>query len=266
MKTAKSAALAFVFSVVTLHSVAFGQCGTPAPTRDPQGVVVLNQMAAATGWSAPNLPTDAIAKGTVTTAGKDNTLNVTVKIKGPGLLRTDIQETSSSTIVNNGQGAVITPDSARFLPDVSALAIRAFTLPVFSDVGVAATDGNLSVAYLGKHIVNGQDTQKIQIARQFDPCSPLAAAYSIISPITVWVDASSALPVQIQYTQTAADNQNASSSRIRQFSNYKAVNGIAVAFTQVEVMNGQTSATWQLNDVQFNAGLTDGDFALPKGQ
>jgi outer membrane lipoprotein-sorting protein len=265
MITARFAGLVFLVSVVTLHSFSFGQCGTPVPTRDPEGLAVLDQMAAATGWTATNLPADAVATGTVTTPGKDNVLSIILKIKGQGQLRTDIQETASTVIINNGQGAVITPFGTRFLPDVSALAVRPFTMPAFSDVGVAANDPNVSIAYVGKDTVNGQSTKEIQVARQVDPCSPLAA-FSKIFPITVWVDASSGLPVQIQYAQTAADNQNASSSRIRQFSNYKVLNGIAVAFTQVEVIDGQTSATWQVNDVRFNVGLTDGEFALPNEQ
>ena len=266
MSTARFAALAFLCSVVTLHSLSFSQCGVPAPTRDPRSLAVLNQMAAVTGWTVTNLPADAVATGIVTPAGKDNMLSVTLKIKGQGQLRTDIQETASSTIINNGQGAVITPNGTRFLPNVSAQGIRPFTMPAFSDVGGAASDANVSVAFVGKDVVNGQSTQEIQITRPVDPCSPLAAEFAILYPITVWVDASSGLPVQIQYAQTAADNQNASSSRIRQFSNYKIVNGIAVAFTQVEIGNGQTSATWQLNDVNFNVGLSDDDFALPKEQ
>jgi outer membrane lipoprotein-sorting protein len=260
------AAPVLLLSVVTLHGLSFGQCGAPPPTRDPQGLAVLNQMAAATGWSGMNLPADAVATGTVTTAGKDTAMNVTLKIKGLSQLRTEVQETASTTIINNGHGAVMTANNTRFLPDISAQAVRPFTLPAFSDVGLAATDGNVSVVYRGKDIVNGQSTQEIQITRQVDPCLPLAAAFSIILPITVWVDASNGLPVQIQYAQTAADNQNASSSRVRQFSNYKIVDGIVVAFTQVEVIKGQASTTWQLNDVKFNVGLTDGDFALPDEQ
>src|SRR5712691_3039727 len=100
MSIARFAALVFLVSVVTLHSFSFGQCGAPAPTRDPQGLAVLNQMAAATGWTATNLPADAVATGTVTTPGKDNALNVTLKIKGRSQLRTDIQETTSTTIIN----------------------------------------------------------------------------------------------------------------------------------------------------------------------
>src|SRR6266498_3443911 len=247
----------------------FGASQSPSGTKDPAALAALSQMVAATGWNPLNLPADALITGNVTRSSDQVTSAVTLKIKGLGEFREDVQNSAgvTSTIVNNGQAAQLLPDGTlRVLGPQDAVSIWPVDVPVFSNLPSAASAPNVSVAYLGKETINSSLCNKIQISAQIQPIDPVSEITSRVATINVWLDATTALPVQLQYTRLASNNPSATALHIRQFSNYQQVNGIQVAFTQQEFMNGQLLYAFQFSAVNFNVGLTDSDFALPTAQ
>jgi outer membrane lipoprotein-sorting protein len=235
-----------------------------APRRDPAALAALAQMAATTGWNPLNLPTDAVVSGTLTLASGSN-LTVTYKMRGLGQYRSDVQNGTSltSTVVSNGQMAITFPDgTSRYLGLQDVVSTWPVTVPVFSRLADAAALQDLSVSYLGLETVDSSPCNKIQISTNIQPVDPVTVIESATASITVWLDAASGVPVQLQYTRLASDGSTASVSRTRKFSNYQPVNGMLVAFTQQEFGNGQPLYTVQLSAANFNVGLTDADFAL----
>ncbi len=239
---------------------------TPSAQKDPAALAALAQLVAATGWNPLNLPADAVVTGSVTRSSDQVTSSVTLKIKGLGEFRTDLQNSAgvTTTIVNNGVAAQLLPDgTSRFLALQDAVSIWPVDVPIFSNLPTAASAPNFSVSSLGTETIGGVLCNKIQISAQIQPVDPVTAVTSRTASIIIWLDATTALPAQLQYTRLASDNPTASSLHIRQFSNYQQVNGMLVAFTQQEFMNGRLLYAFQFSAVNFNVGLTDADFALP---
>ena len=236
--------------------------------RDPAALAALAQMAATTGWNPLNLPTDAVVSGTITLASGSSS-TVTYKMRGLSQYRSDVQNGTSltSTVVNNGQMAVTYPDgTVQYLALQDVVSTWPVTVPVFSNVANAAVFQDLSVTYLGTEAVDSTSCNKIQISTNIQPVDPVTAIESAVATITIWLDASNGLPVQLQYPRLASDGSTASVSRTRKFSNYQPVNGMLVAFTQQEFANGLKLYSVQLTAASFNVGLTDADFVLPNVQ
>ena len=254
---------------VLLISQVFAVAQSSSVVKAPAALSVLAQMAAATGWNSANLPSDAVITGTLIRASDQTSSAITLKIRGLSEFRTDVQSASevTSTIVNNGIAVQILPDGTnRFLGPQDAVSIWPVDVPIFSNLPFAASAQNMSVSNLGTETVNNSLCNKVQISAQIQSVDPLSQVASRAATIIVWLDATSGLPVQLQYTRLATDNPTASSLRIRQFSNYQRVNGLMVAFTQQEFMNGRLIYGFQFSTVNFNVGLTDADFALPTPQ
>lgn len=70
----------------------------------------------------------------------------------------------------------------------------------------------------------------------------------------------------IEYTRVADNNPTALRTRVRSFSDYRVVGGLAVPFRQQDSDGGQLLYTLQLTQVQFNVGLSDSEFTLPAAQ
>src|SRR5437879_4018807 len=116
MRSGRKSLLALLSSAgITLSllspRVAIAGSQTPSAQKDPAALAALAQMVAATGWNPLNLPADAVVTGAVTRTSDQVTSAVTLKIKGFGEFRADVQNSGvTSTIVNNGQAAQVLPD------------------------------------------------------------------------------------------------------------------------------------------------------------
>jgi outer membrane lipoprotein-sorting protein len=224
-------------------------------------------MAAATGWNSLTLPADVVATGTVTRyqGGASSSLTFTTKAKGVGRTRTELQNGATVSILNGDTGASVSSSSTQFIPRYAAVSMRPLTFPFYSDL-VAAADPNVNLNYRGTETVGGQLAHRIEIVRQPGAGDALADARQRAGRLTVWVSASSWLPLQVEYVRIATDNPTATRSAIRTFADYRVVNGLAVPFLQEEFFNGQRLYTVQLTEIRFNVGLSDSEFTLPTAQ
>jgi hypothetical protein len=213
-------------------------------------------------------PGDAVAQATVTrfTGNQKDSFAATFKFRGTLQSRAEYNEGGQTTasVVNGRGGAILLPDGkVRRLPPHAALGMSPLVFPFFSDLG-KITDSTVSLKFLGDREINGVRCYGITLARQPDPADPLAHALQLASPITVWLSSANALPVQIDYVRLAVDNPDVVMHISRSFSDYRVVNGITVAFLQRERLEGELAFQIQLTSVQFNVGLTDTDFNLPR--
>ena len=234
-----------------------------AVTKDATALSALTQMAIATGWSI--IPTDAVATGSVTVLkGKNQgTMSFTLKMKGLTENKTELQGADgvTATVVNDSEGAVVTPSDTRFLSPYEALSIRPIALPLFSDVSNFSA-ANVSVSYQGDENINGSLAHRIQITRIPDANDLLHDERQREAPITVWIDVKTGLPAQISYLRFA-DNPTFFFTFVRQFGNWQTINGMQIPFQQSEFLGDQLMSTTTVTSVQFNVGLNDADFALP---
>lgn len=254
--------------LVSIFSVSIQAAAQQPPQRDPQAMAVLAQMVAATGWRTGSVPVDVVATGTVTRFHEEaeQTVPITVKQRGANQQRLQLQEPDGLvTTVINGLAASVLPaqGSPRRLPAQSALSMESRFFPFFSDI-LKLLDADVSVVDLGSRTIEGVPCHGVQIARHPAGKDPLSHIRELASPLKVWISQSTFLPVQIEYVRLAVDNQHVVMHFSRTFSDYRAVNGIAVAFQQEERFEGQLMYRFQLTTVQLNAGLTDGDFDTEK--
>jgi outer membrane lipoprotein-sorting protein len=237
-----------------------------AVNKDPAAVAALSQMITSTGWNPANLPADTVVSGTVT-LGSGASSAATLKMKGLSQYRADVQNDSSTTsiIVNNGQAAKILADgTTQSLGLQDSISNWAVAVPVFSNLPLAASAQNISALSLGTESVNGVSCNKVKITADIRGDDPINKILASAASITVWLDAATGLPIQMQYTRIASDNPSSTAARIRQFSNYQLVSGVQVAFTQQEFAENRLLYTVQLSAVTFNVGLPDSDFAIPQ--
>jgi hypothetical protein len=236
------------------------------PQRDPQAMSVLTQMLTASGWVTASLPTDATASGTVTRASGTTSQSaaVTMKIKGPRIFRVDVQDATGpiTTIINGDTGAVTRTAGTFFLPTHSAISQRAWAFPFFSDL-CALSDASIGLQYAGTETLNGNLAHRVEIIRSFSSSDPMSGLRSQVAHLTVWISASTWLPMQVQFIRVSEDNPTAMRPLIRTFSDYRVVSGLSIPFHQEQYAAGQLLQTVQLTSMTFNTGIAASDFTLP---
>jgi outer membrane lipoprotein-sorting protein len=259
----------FCFFLLLLLLPLFAATGsaTGAPAdKDERAVAVLQQMAAATGWSGLNIPRDALATGIVTplSGATSETTSLTVKARGARRSRFEAQASGGlrTTIINQGRGAVMRPEGTYFIPSYAAASLRPLLFPFFSDL-TAADDPQVALAYLGTETVQGELAHVVEIMRESPGAAPSANPRRRPTRLVVWVSTVTSLPLQIEHNRVATDNPSAVRARRTLLSDYRAVGGLAMPFHHEESAGGQPLHTLQLTQVQFNLGLPDSDFELP---
>ncbi len=209
-----------------------------APQRDPQALAILYKMLSVSGWSATNIPADAVASGIVTRYHGDpqDAVRVTLKFKGHSKARIEVADAASptTTIINGDQAAVSKSTGTRVIPAHSALS----------------------------KTVNGQEASRLE----FDYIPASDVLYSRVlrraGHVTLWISTASFLPIQVQYPRISNDNPTAVFLAIRAYSEYRTISGIAIPFHQDEYLGNQLNHSLQLSTVNFNTGLPDADFAI----
>jgi hypothetical protein len=238
------------------------------PAQSNSALAAFAQMLAATGWNPQRLPSDAVATGTITRYRGDtqDTIAYTLKVKGFDEMRVELQgAVSATTIVNGGQAAANNSRGTMAIASHSAYSMRAMALPFFTSL-MNSFDPSVSIQTAGTESVNGQSAQRIEIVPQPVPGDPMSPLRCRARRMTVWISTVTGLPVQIAYARIADNNPTAVATRIRQFSDWRIVNGMAVPFHQEEFFQKEHLYSLQLDSVSFNAGLSDSDFTVPAVQ
>jgi hypothetical protein len=253
----------FVLSFVLILSSSprlNSQQSSTAPQRDPQAVTRITQMLAATGWLPAARPTTIMALGTIT---RDQlSQSFTLKQRGPFQHRFALQQRgATSTVVINGLvGAVLFFDNTKMrMPAHAAISTQSPVFPFLSDLANIA-DPSVEVRDLGVDTIDGIACYGTYVARRASSSDPLARFRDLAAPLKVWTSAQSSLPVRIDFIRLADDNPYVVMNFSRSFSDYRVVNGIAVAFQQEERFGNQLMYRFTLTDVQFGVALSDADF------
>jgi len=254
-----------------LVTVAFAQTTAPVTvTKDPQAVAMMTQMMAATGWNLSSLPSDAVLSGTITRYGPSQaqtSLSLMMETTGPSQVRFSVNDGTkvTTTIINSGAGAVITPTSTSALPAHTAMCLRPTHLPFFAGLSAWA-DPTVSLTYNGTDIVNGQPTYRIGLRRPYASGDSMGKLIARASWLDVWISQQSTLPVQIAYEQIGTDNPNAAMVQTAQFSDFRSIGGLLVAFHEEVYAQTRHLYSLQASTIQLNVGVPATDFTIPTMQ
>lgn len=221
---------------------------------------LLGRMLAAGGWSPPSLPSDAVAMATLSMGSADGTpttKTITFKARGRTQFRWEYSESPGQATISDlpaglaraGTGMGITPQSAQpwLLPFLGRL-------QEFADPAVR-------VEYLGTENIR-EPTYRLRFRRVPDPTDLRADEVKAGSPMTVWLSATTFLPVQIEYLQQSFTNRLAFMRRVRRYGDYRLMQGILVPFHQEVWSEKQLVYTLDISSVQFNVGLPAADFQM----
>lgn len=234
-----------------------------APQRDPQALALFSQMLSTAGWGVPNTPADATATGVVTRnqGGTQDTINITLKFKGNSESRIDVADSAGpiTTVVNGEQGAFSKSGRTQSVPARSVLS-PTIALPIFCGL-LNISDPNLAFRLAGSETISGQVANRIEIDYISPPGDPRPQAQRRDGHLTVWISASTLLPIQIQYPRISQDNPTSVVATTRVYSDYRTIRGVAVPFHQDEYIGGHLISSLQLSTVSFNTGLSDTEFA-----
>jgi hypothetical protein len=249
---------------------AAGQTATTAATapRDAAALAVAGQsLQALTGGTAVN---DLTLQGSATyTAGSDEEVGaVTLLASGNLASRVSLSLTDGPrTEIRNGPAgnwigadgvehamAVHNcwPDADWFYPGLSFQAL--------------STDPNLGLAYVGLESKNGFSVQHLQLFRVLSGGSASATAtIETLSTEDIYLDASSILPLFLDYSTHPDNDFNRSIPVEIVFSAYQKQNGILVPARIQKFFNGSLLLDLTIASAAVNSGLPASDFAVTGG-
>jgi hypothetical protein len=265
------------FSVGAQQAASPQQGSTPGPTRDSNAIAALNQaLRVAGGAIAIGTINDYTASGNVTYhMGQD--VQGTVTIKGLGLQQFRVDASlpnGTRTHVMSGGRTQIKAEDGK----ISSLPLQAPTpgkdpspipssdafpyqppkfpgsiaVPLLQLAAVVG-DPSFSISFKGTVEVEGHSVLDIQVHPHWpgsiDPMSEYHTSDFFVDPSTFQlVMVQDTVPKHVLHQIW--------------YSDYRPVNGILVPFAISEQMGGQTTWTIQLDQIGFNGGLQDSNFAL----
>ena len=260
------ASLVFLLALCAQLRCVAQQTSSTTVQRDQQAWTVLSQVVkAAGGQAALAAIQDITGSGTVTYywAGQEVQGTVTLKGRGTGQFRLDAILTtgSRSWAVNNGAGFEKETDgTVKQIPYHNTVNLGNLAFPL-SFIASAAQDSSTKITYVGLESKNGGQVHHIRTQRVFPSNADPTGAFARLTTREFFIDSVTLQIVSTQDMVHPADASTIDYPRETQFSDYRTVNGVRVPFSIVEVATGQRTYAIQLNQVTFNSGLQDSDFA-----
>jgi hypothetical protein len=234
----------------------------PAAPKDPQAVNVVNQtLTAAGGLSGVMAITDYIASGSII-VHENQDIQGTVTLSGLGLgeFRQDISVPTGvrSFAIGNGQAAIKTEDGTTRQLNFryqTPLMTSSVLIPCWQ-LAAALNDPMFGLSHKGITQIDGISAYDIRI--QLMPPGPpdpngVVAEYF---GADFFIDTTT---FQVRMTQDVVVRHFIRKIR---YSNYKPINGVVVAFSIDEEIDGRPSQTIQLNEITVNNGLQESAFGL----
>lgn len=258
--------LAFLLALFVASPVLTQQTSTSTAQRDQQALTVLSQVIKAAGGQATLAAIqDITGSGTITYywAGEEVQGNVTVKGRGIGQFRLDATLTTGvrSWAVNNGTGFTKETDgTVSQIPHHNTVNFGNLTFPLYF-MSTIIGDASTSITYIGLEAKSGTQVHHLRTEKIFSSKADPGGIVSKLTTRDFFIDSTS---YQIVATQDMVHPEGASTidyPREMQFSDYRTVNGVLVPFAITEVATGQRTYSIQLNQVSFNSGFQDSDFA-----
>jgi hypothetical protein len=231
---------------------------TPAPTRDPQAVGVIQSSIAALGGAAYYSQTSGvIAQGTITAAPAAVSGQITRENQGPEFME-QRPGPNGPILFLSGHGNPAIVANGNIQQGIGQLAMNYFPLHLPA-VGLnnALNNPNLSVSSIQQTTMNGESAIEISTV---DDTSSLSAA---ICQQTWYFDATTLLPFRVDYLTSDVSNALNTMQETTLLSNYQQVSGALIPFKIVTFLNGQQISETDLTSVQLDVSIPSSDFDPP---
>lgn len=260
--------LVLMWGAISVTVLAQSTPTTVEPASDPQAVALIGAAENAVngrggGLALSDLTLNATASWFAD--GADHSGTAVLKVKGATQSRLDLVGDSSRSEIRNDSlieaGQWIGVDGQRHWMAPHNCWVSAGALVPQALLQSTARVPGIS-AYIGRETLNGVAVDHIQFGRTFNfPDSFVNALAANLSRIQIYLDATSHLPVSVNFTQQLDNDLRRSIPVEIHFSDYRSVNGIFIPF-RIERRIGAISLQLSVTDAQVNSGLRDSDFAL----
>lgn len=241
--------------------------GTTTAAKDAQGLAVAEQALAAHGGAPEEWGyQDSVTTGTYRRAGMDSTgYSITFKSKGMNLFRSELRHPEGTSILvrKNGESVMRFSDgSTKELQLYNDLSRRADHIPTLSLLGDRMAP-EVAISGPRQAIVNGKATDTIEFHIETDKYG-MPDFVREVSRRVFHVDRLTGLVTKVEF-DNRAENSSHSVKRVEiYYSDYKQVEGIWIPFRQTGYADGELLSDLVLDSVQFNVGLSDAEFELPR--
>ena len=270
MRVARTAALLPVILLASAQPNS-QQTTTTTVLRDPQGLAVLQQAVAASGGTTLlSSIQDFAATGTITYFWAGQDVKGSVKLLGRGLMQFRLDATLPdgvrSWVVSNGAGSLAeTGGTVRAIPYHNAINLGSLTFPFFSIIA-ALQDSTTTVSDLGIANLGGIAPRQVRVVRNLSTQNDPQDSLSKMTTRAFFIDSQTFQLLKIQQITHPSENFTEDYEQEIVFSDYRSRNGVSVPFTITEQIAGQRTWIIQLDEIQFNLGLTDASFAVLNSQ
>ena len=248
--------LRMVFSSLFALVPIFFFAQVAAPPKDPLATALATRSLTAMGSSA----TDCTLQGNVAFSSSSLTMPVVLKNSGTSKARVELSTPKgmSVVLVNGGAGELIQPSGkAVRLSGNNTVFRRVPHLPGFSILSEHDSQ-TTKLEYLPATAAGPEG-----IALSLESDSADADEMAKMTRTVFTFDPLTGFVTQINYTRFAENDSNAKTAIEVHFSNYQAVNGVQVPFTQVTMADGKLESTLQLSSADCQTPIDSSEFTLP---
>jgi len=241
------------------------QQASTASVRDPQALGTLQQcLAAAGGAQAISAIRDFTGTGNITYFWAGQQVTGTATVLGLGLqdfrLDANLPEGTRSWIVNGSGGMTKNADGSSIpISYANALNRGSLTLPYLALLN-ALNDSSVSVSSAGTTTVNGRQGMIIKIQPTYAAADDPTGDLTKLNTKSYVIDSQTFAILETLDTFWSDDGRMLPTKHEVVYSDFKALNGIAVPLSIKNKMGGQETWSLQLGNVTFNSGLTTGTF------
>jgi len=212
------------------------------------------------------LPQDVTISGTLTD-DSGNTQPIQMQIKGKDKIRTEIGtgKTRRITIFNGNQGWTQVGDQLQALPQHAS--VRRPSLIPMLDLLSEIDSPQLIAADRGLKAIGQQNARQISLTLP-DPATVRAFGRKLDENLEVFIDPVSMLVVRTERLNRSMENMDFLIPSVLEFSDYRVVGNLAVAFRIVNTTGtpdiGMHQKIMVISQVQLNTSIPDSAF-LPGG-
>lgn len=190
---------------------------------------------------------------------------VTMKVKGADKSRVDLV-LASRTVAEIRTNSISDPQCWSVQPNAAfqALAVHncwtdaAWFFPALTSL---VASPNAAITYLGKETRNGIVVDHLRSQRYVSDQKPrIVTLIAKLSAVEYYLDASSLLPVAMEYKTHPTDDLNTDIAVEVRFADYRSVNGVMIPFRVQTFINGGLALDVSVDNVVLNSGLADSAF------
>jgi hypothetical protein len=233
--------------------------------RDPKALqIITKSIDAAGGVQRLTAITDFTGLGDIVYYWGADEESGRVTIKGKGRyqfrLEANLPGGTRTWVVDNGNGSIRQPDGGkREIARHYALNLGNFTFPSLQLLS-ALQDASKRISYLGVSTCHDHQVHGIRVKDSPNPDTDPAGVLSELRAKTFYIDLNSFEIVAIEDQAHTVDGPSYPHPHEVFFSNYQAVGGISVPFSIGDSIRGTKTFVIQIQQVGFNAKLSDLDF------